>query len=212
MFSIIIQAGGMSKRMGYDKALLDFLGEPLIVRVITRIKPLASEVLVTTNRPQDFEFLETPLVPDIIQNRGALGGLYTALNAARYDLVAILACDMPFINPKLVEAEKEFLEIMGADLVVPVTKNGMEPLHAVYRKEKCLKEVKEAIVAEKWRVDSWYHKVNFQPFSLEEIQKFDPLFLSFRNVNNPQELQEAIELAKQLDSEDQKNKTPISPD
>ncbi|NUQ60424.1 MAG: NTP transferase domain-containing protein [Anaerolineales bacterium] len=65
MLSVIIQAGGMSTRMGEDKALKPFLGKPLIERVIERLSPIADELIVTTNRPADYEFLKTRLMPDL---------------------------------------------------------------------------------------------------------------------------------------------------
>ncbi len=86
MLTVAIQAGGESRRMGQDKALLPFLGQPLIVRVIERLKLLADEILVTTNHPQAYQFLGLPLYPDQQPGRGALGGLYTALNAASHPL------------------------------------------------------------------------------------------------------------------------------
>jgi molybdopterin-guanine dinucleotide biosynthesis protein A len=202
MFTIIIQAGGKSKRMGKDKALLDFLGEPLILRVINRVKAIADEVIVTTNHPEKFWFLDIKLVPDIIPHRGALGGLYTALSAAKHATAAIIACDMPFINPNLLIAEREFLIQKTADLVVPETENGMEPLHAIYRRDRCLQPILEAIKADRWRVDSWYEQVNLAPFPLDEIQKVDPNLLSFRNINTPQELQDAIRLAKEIQNKE----------
>lgn len=91
--------------MGQDKALLPFLGQPLIQRVIGRVRHLADEVLVTTNQPEGYQFLELPLIPDRIPDRGALGGLYTALDAAHFPLVAVVACDMPFVSPQLLSAE-----------------------------------------------------------------------------------------------------------
>jgi molybdopterin-guanine dinucleotide biosynthesis protein A len=140
-------------------------------------------------------------VKDILPDRGALGGLYTALSAANHNMVAILACDMPFVNPDLLAAERDYLVKMQADLVVPMTDNGMEPLHAVYRKDKCLQPVKGAIEADKWRADSWYHLVNLQQFPLQEIHKSDPQLLSFKNVNTPQELEKAIKLAQEIDGQ-----------
>ncbi|RME08873.1 MAG: molybdopterin-guanine dinucleotide biosynthesis protein MobB, partial [Anaerolineae bacterium] len=78
MLSVVIQAGGRSSRMGQDKALMPFLGEPLVRRVLRRLRPLADELLITTNNPQDYPPLGVRLVPDVIPDRGALGGLLTA--------------------------------------------------------------------------------------------------------------------------------------
>jgi molybdopterin-guanine dinucleotide biosynthesis protein A len=63
MLTIVIQAGGQSSRMGEDKALKPFLGKPLIQRVVDRLAPIADELIVTTNRPGDYTFLNTSTLP-----------------------------------------------------------------------------------------------------------------------------------------------------
>src|SRR5512138_1280386 len=98
MFTVVINAGGESRRMGENKALKRFAGQVLIERIISRLRPLAQEILITTNQPELYGFLELPLVPDLITGKGALGGLYTALSSACYSYVGVVACDMPFVN------------------------------------------------------------------------------------------------------------------
>src|ERR1043165_3098179 len=100
MLTVCIQAGGQSSRMGEDKALKLFLGRPLIQRVIERLQPIADEIIVTTNRPEDYAFLNQRLVSDLKPGRGALGGLYTAIASAKYEIVGVVACDMPFVSSK----------------------------------------------------------------------------------------------------------------
>ena len=95
MLTVCIQAGGQSSRMGEDKALKPFLGRPLIQRVIERLSPVADELIVTTNRPDDYRFLRLALRADLKPGRGALGGLYTAIASAAHPIVAVVACDMP---------------------------------------------------------------------------------------------------------------------
>src|SRR4030043_1489998 len=103
MLSVVIQAGGQSSRMGEDKALKPFLGRPLIQRVIDRLSPIADEMIVTTNRPDDYAFLNLRLAPDFKPGRGSLGGLHTAIASATLPFVAVVACDMPFANPDLID-------------------------------------------------------------------------------------------------------------
>jgi molybdopterin-guanine dinucleotide biosynthesis protein A len=200
MLTIAIQAGGQSRRMGEDKALLTFLGKPLISRVIERVAPIAHEILVTTNSPHNYQFLGVPLYPDLIPDRGALGGLHTALSAASQPLVAVIACDMPFINRDLLAAEHDRLVETGADMIIPHTGEGLEPFHAIYRREVCLPHIAIAIQQNKWRVDSWFSRVKLEMFPLDEIKHYDPQLLSFQNVNTPEELQGAINLAKKIDA------------
>src|SRR6185369_4678742 len=104
MLTIVVQAGGASSRMGEDKALKPFLGRPLIQRLVERLSPIADEMIVTTNRPEEYRFLGLRLTPDLKPGRGALGGLYTALASASQPHVAVVACDMPFASPTLLEA------------------------------------------------------------------------------------------------------------
>jgi molybdenum cofactor guanylyltransferase len=198
MFSIVIQAGGKSQRMGQDKALIPFLGQPLITRVIQRVGRLADELIVNTNRPDAYAFLGLPSLPDVIPERGALGGLYTALTIANHPLVAVVACDMPFVNPDLLAAQRALLVDTGYDAVIPVTEQGAEPFHAVYRRESCLPAVKAALDAGNWRVNSWFENANLFFLSPEEARQYDPLQLAFRNVNTPEDLREAEQLAKDI--------------
>ena len=197
MLSVVIQAGGESRRMGRDKALIPFLGRPLIERVIARVSYLADEILVTTNRPQDYQFLSLPLFRDVIPDRGALGGLYTALHAASQPLVAVVACDMPFVQPELLAYERDLLLNSMIDAVIPKTEGGTEPFYAIYRRDSCLPQILIALQAEKWRVDSWFSRVHIRFLNQEEIFQFDPRGLAFNNVNTPEELAEAERIAAQ---------------
>ena len=197
MRSLVIQAGGQSRRMGQDKALLPFLGQPLIQRGIDRLRRLADEILVTTNHPENYAFLSLPLYPDIFPDRGALSGLYTALHAARYDTVLVVACDMPFVSPELLSAQVGWLE-QGYDAVIPCGEGGTEPFHSVYRRSTCLGLALAALQTEKWRVDAWFPKANIRFLEAAEIQRLDPSGMSFWNVNTPDEFQRAEEIARQL--------------
>ncbi|MFH1632884.1 MAG: molybdenum cofactor guanylyltransferase, partial [Chloroflexota bacterium] len=191
MLTLAIQAGGESNRMGQDKALLPFLGQPLIERVLSRVAHLADEILVTSNHPEGYRFLEVALIPDLIPGRGALGGLYTALKSARHQLVAVVACDMPFANPALLAACQDILLDTDADCVIPSTDRGLEPLHAVYRRATCLRAVAAAIESGEQRVISWHNNVNLRVLSPAEVSHFDPQNITFWNVNTPEDFVQA---------------------
>ncbi len=191
MLSVIIQAGGQSRRMGENKALKPFLGRPLIQRVSERLAPIADELLITTNEPQDYAFLKLPLIPDVKPGRGALGGLYTALVAAHHPQAAVVACDMPFASAPLLVAAASILEREKADVVIAETAEGFEPLHAVYRREVCAPAIEDAMQADQWRVIAWFPKVRVRKITQEELSQFDPEGLAFWNLNTPEEFSEA---------------------
>ena len=198
MLSIVIQAGGKSSRMGENKALIEFRGEKLVERMIRRVSHLSDDLLVVTNQPEVFLFLNVRVEVDLIPGIGALGGVYTALEKAKNQYVAILACDMPFVNPDLLKAEYELAQKRVLDVLVPRTEKGLEPLHSIYRKEACLNAVRSSIEQKQFRVISWFASVNTFEFGVELIKIYDPELLSFFNINTPQDRALAEEIANKL--------------
>ncbi len=200
MLTLAIQAGGESRRMGSDKALLSFLGRPLIARTLSRLAWIADEILVTANQPENYHFLGLTPIPDLLPGLGALGGLYTALSAASHPYVAVVACDMPFASPELFLYELSQMRDLGTDVVIPRTAEGTEPFHAIYRAEACLPHVRDAIEAGKRRADAWFEKVNIHFLPDEEMRLYDPDQLAFVNINTLDELKQAEEIARRLAS------------
>ena len=195
MVTISIQAGGQSSRMGEDKALKPFLGRPLIQRVVDRLNSIADEIIVTTNRPDAYSFLRLRLVTDLKPGRGALGGLYTAIASASHPIVAVVACDMPFASPTLLETAIRLLVEEEADVVIAKSEEGYEPLHAVYRRDMCLPAIESAIDSDQWKVIAWFPQVKVRVLTPEEIKAADPDGLAFWNVNTPEEFAKAEALA-----------------
>jgi molybdopterin-guanine dinucleotide biosynthesis protein A len=192
--SVVVQAGGESRRMGRNKALVPFLGAPLIQRVVQRLAGLGDEMIVTSNAPDELAFLGLPCLPDRLPGRGALGGLHTALAGASHPWVAVVACDMPFAAPGLVRLCMERSETF--DLIIPRTENGLEPLHALYRRDACLPEVERALDAGLWRVDAWFHRVRVLVLEPKDYAHLDPQGRTFLNVNTPEDLLIAEGLAQ----------------
>lgn len=189
--SLAIQAGGMSQRMGQDKASLMFCGRPLLQWVIERVQVIANETLVISNCPEKFSFLDCPAYPDEIPGSGPLGGLYTALLHSKYPSVGVLACDMPFCSPGLFVHAHGVLMDSGADVVIPKTTKGLEPFHAVYRKETCLPLVWNALQAGQKRMVDWFATANVQYLKPDETLLHDSQQLAFFNINTPDDLQRA---------------------
>lgn len=196
MLTVCIQAGGQSSRMGEDKALKNFLGRPLIQRVVERLSPIADELIVTTNSPEEYRFLGVPLFPDLRPGRGALGGLYTAIASASQPIVAVAACDMPFASAALLEAMSRLLVTEEADVTIPKSDEGYEPIHAVYRRATCLPAIEAALDADQWKVISWFPRVKVRVLTPDEIKQHDPSGLAFWNVNTPEEFSKAEEIAQ----------------
>lgn len=193
--TVVIQAGGESRRMGQSKATVPFAGRPLICRLVERLGPVADDLVITTNEPENLAFLhgEFPqyriqLVCDAFNVRGALPGLYTALQAARNPYVAVVACDMVFASASLVVAEALAMNESGADVVVPVNKHGFEPFHAMYRRMGCLPAVRAALDRGEKRAQGFFADVNVCEFPQERVLEAEPMGGCFINANTPEEL------------------------
>ena len=199
--TVVIQAGGESRRMGRSKATVPFCGRPLICRLIERLSPAADELIITTNEAENLQFvyemypeLDIKLVADEYDFRGALPGLYTALKAASNEYVAVVACDMVFASSNLVLAEAEALTESGADAVVPVNKHGFEPFHALYKRSVCLEVTRKGVEAGEKRAQYILNNVNAYEFEADEVNKAAPRRGCFINANRPDELRELEEL------------------
>src|SRR5437870_2193319 len=98
-----ILAGGPSSRMGQNKALLQFRGKPLLQRQIEILSPLFDQLIVGANDPAPYASFNVRVVPDVLSERCALTGIHALLKGATHDRVFVVACDMPFLNPSLID-------------------------------------------------------------------------------------------------------------
>jgi molybdopterin-guanine dinucleotide biosynthesis protein A len=123
-------AGGKSTRMGSDKALLLLEGMPLIRHVAATMQQCFDDVMIISDRVQDYGFLGLPIFPDIIQDCGPLGGIHSALVRSKAEAVFVSSCDTPFISPELVR----YICAHGSDVDVkiPLWKGMLHPLCGLY--------------------------------------------------------------------------------
>lgn len=193
--TISIQAGGESKRMGQSKALTPFLGRPLIDHLLEVVAPYADELIITTNEAHRLQYLEERypglrLVADVVNERGALPGLLTAVSNSTNDAVGVVACDMIAFSPSILTREALALQASGADAVVPFNKGYWEPFAGVYRKSACQPVLERIVQNGSKRMRDLIEAIDCAPFSAELLRQpgtIDP----FANVNTPHELEQA---------------------
>lgn len=180
----IVLAGGRSRRMGRDKALLELGGRSLIEIVVERMGRICAEVLVVAAEEETYAGLGVPLVVDRFPGVGVLGGLHAGLQAAGNEVALAVGCDMPFLSPDLLRAFLGWVE--GFDVAVLRRGERVEPLHAAYRRT-CLPAIEAAIRARRRRVISFFPQVRVRPVSPQEVEARGAGLRSFRNVNTPQD-------------------------
>ena len=181
----IILSGGKSLRMGENKAFIEIEGVPIIQRIYTLFKELFHEVIIVTNQIELFKKFDSKIYSDLLPNKGALGGLYTGLFFSNFHYSFCVACDMPFLNKPLVQYLIK--RIGDEDVIVPRTKDGLQPLHAIYSKN-CLDPIKEIIEQGKFKIIDIYHQVQVNIIEEADFISLDPFRESFINVNTPKEL------------------------
>ncbi len=182
----IILAGGKSRRMGRNKAFIDSGGVPLFERVYRVFKEIFSEIIIVTNDVLPFERYEAILQRDIILNKGALGGLYTGLFHSSNYHAFCSACDMPLLNPRVIEYMTE--ERDEYDVIVPKTHDGLHPLHAIYSK-KCLNPMRQLLDRDDLKIVDFFGHVRVRYIEEMEIREFDPHMRSVINVNTEEEME-----------------------
>lgn len=199
----VILAGGKSRRMGKNKALLQLGEDSLIAHVIRRMRLVVDELLLITNSPDEFAHLDLPMHADIFPNTGALGGVYTGLTHASHDTVLCVACDSPFLEPNLLTY---LVSVLGEhDVVMPYTDEGvgvrnasrgdevritLQTLCAAYSK-RCLPIIASMLQESELRVHALAERAHIKHISPDIWQKFDPEGMSFFNINTPEDLDRA---------------------
>jgi molybdopterin-guanine dinucleotide biosynthesis protein A len=139
----VILAGGQSRRMGFNKALLDFSGRPLIQVLAEQVLPVTDQIVISSNDCSCYKFLNFPVIPDYYQGQGPLAGLHAAMLSNVSSLYIVLACDLPNLRAPLLHNLVSFVQ--GFDAAIPRTYDGLaHPLCAVYRRT-CLPTITNAL-------------------------------------------------------------------
>ena len=130
--TLILLAGGPSRRMKRDKAVLPAPIEPLIRRILNQVEGAFEEIVISIAKGRPYDFLPYRQVEDAIEGQGPLAGILSGLRAARNKTALVVACDIPQLD---LDFLKKMIEMSDRyEVVVPRTPKGLEPLLAVYKK------------------------------------------------------------------------------
>lgn len=185
----VVQAGGKSTRMGgAPKALVELGGRRLIERVVGVVREVVDDVLIVTNTPDLYRFLDVPMVPDVFPDHGSLGGIYSGLAAAPGDAAFTVACDMPFLRAAVARLVVE--RAGEADVVIPRAADQLQTMHAVYGK-RCLPHMEARLRAGRLKIVGFFDDVRVLEVSEAEVARHADPALVFMNLNTPEELERA---------------------
>ncbi|MFV9503449.1 MAG: molybdenum cofactor guanylyltransferase [Oscillochloridaceae bacterium umkhey_bin13] len=194
--SAIVLAGGQSRRFGQDKRFLRLAGAngpTLLEQTLNRVRGLCAEIVVVLNDPEQWSHLNATLVPDVYPTGGALGGIYSGLQALSADYALVVGCDMPLLNPAVLRLMAE--QPRSYDILVPrsdhptTTRNQLaaEPLHAIYGKP-CLGPMQQALEAGQRRIIDIFSTLRVTYLDPEQYRHLDPHGHTFLNVNTREQI------------------------
>ena len=180
-----VVAGGESRRMGRDKALLPWGGADLLDHALARLRAVASDVRILCGPEERYRDRGLPVERDLVRGAGPLAGILTGLLAAAGRPGLFLAVDLPHVPVALLARLVERAE--GCDAVVPVSPRGPEPLCAVYG-PRCLEPIRGRVAAGDLKMTAFWPDVRVLELGAAELAAFgDPGDL-FRNLNAPDDL------------------------
>jgi len=135
--------------MGQEKALLPLNGQPMIQQIAAAMRAVVSSVSIVSDRPEQYRFLNLPVIPDLVKDAGPMGGIHAALKSLDTPAVLTTACDTPFLSAPL------FQHMLDAPQASPalVARAGdrLHPLCAVYRRE-ALPLIEQFLAAGRFRL------------------------------------------------------------
>jgi molybdopterin-guanine dinucleotide biosynthesis protein A len=176
----IIMAGGDSRRMGIDKSMLLIKGRPIIEHICRQLRGTFSQILISSDEVEKLAFLGFKIIPDKMPGQGPLMGIASALEASANELNFVVACDIPYIDIRLVR--KMLAEAQAADMVIPRTGNGKyEPLFAVYHKS-AIEAINQVLSSGARKISDAFAHCNVKYIKLKANQ--------FTNLNTIEEYEE----------------------
>lgn len=187
-----VLTGGRASRLGgIRKATLTIGGRPIIERALEIVRRVASPVFLVTSADAPID-ADLAVVRDEFANHGALGGIYTAIAHSPHDRTLVVACDMPFLSAPLLE----HMASLDADLVIPRTARGYEPLCAIYARA-CLEPIRARLGRGALEAARLPEDVRVAEVGPETLAAYDPDGLLFVNVNTPHDYERAKEAVGQ---------------
>jgi molybdopterin-guanine dinucleotide biosynthesis protein A len=178
----IILAGGKSSRMGREKGLLEIHGKQLISYGIDLLSMYTDRILISSGNP-DYQTFRLEMVPDSVTGQGPAAGLAAALKKSTTTWNLIIACDLPFLEPALIDSLLENSD--HNQVVIPVHGDVQEPLAGLYH-QTCAEDFESAVSSGNLALHKILltMKVHYLDVSLL-VEKYPRMFI---NLNTPEDL------------------------
>jgi len=184
MDTAIILAGGKSSRMGFDKQFLMLRDKYIIEMITDKLKKVFKEIIIVTNRPDDYINYGFKLVEDEVKDFGPMAGIHVGLKSSGSMHNYVIACDMPFINLEYLKYMMELIRQHEGKVDGVITKLGewIEPFNAFYSKS-LLETIEGNIKNGERQISTMLQESHALYISEAKAREFSPGWEMFTNVN-----------------------------
>ncbi|NMO94524.1 molybdenum cofactor guanylyltransferase [Paenibacillus lemnae] len=210
----ILLAGGLSRRMGQNKALMPVGKRISIEQVLHALSPVCRNLLISANDPGRYAFLGMSVIPDVYPGKGPLAGIHACLRASATSWSLVAACDMPLVTADMAQdlvrlileesvgtvqadvPDHEVIEqgeeerIGRVQAVIPVVEGRPQPLFALYHRS-VMTSLEARLQLDELRLMDWLQELAVTYVPVEHLQAGawgQGLF----NMNRPQDYEEVI--------------------
>jgi molybdopterin-guanine dinucleotide biosynthesis protein A len=192
-----VQAGGASSRFGRDKALVKLGGVTMLERMCGLLRGVCASVAIVAPSGR-YEIAGARRVEDRWPGEGPLGGILTALLDASARVTdskwtLIVSCDMPFLTNAWLAQLTELAERSAADVAVPRSPGGLEPLCACWRTSAAI-PLRNAFEEGVRKVSDGLQRLTVEVLDEPQWKRFDTAGRLFWNMNTPRDFEEARRL------------------
>ena len=192
----IILAGGKNTRIKTEKAFIQLSDKTTLIQsTLELFKKIFPEIIIVTNNPGAYFKFGTTVVEDLIKDKGPLGGIFSGLCFSTSQVNFVVGCDMPFLNPDLLNYILQKPE--EYDVVIPETRGKAETLFARYSKNS-LPVILSHMLRDELKIQDVLTELNVLKIKSGEIERFDPEHLSFFNINTQEDLKKAKDIYSKL--------------
>lgn len=188
----VILAGGKSSRMGFDKQFLKINEKRVLDMMINKLKQEFEDIIIVTNKPEQYEGNGYRIVSDEIKGKGPMAGIHIGLKQSKSKYAYFVACDMPNIDIDYIKYMKEMIKDSDVDACITKIENRAEHLNAFYSRD-VISDIENLFLEDRRAIVNLTNKVNTLYIEEKDARKYSPNWDMFLNINTKEELSNYID-------------------
>lgn len=183
----IILAGGKSSRMGFDKQFLRLNEIRLMDIAASKLKQIFNQIIIVTNKPEEYENTPYTITEDIIPGKGPLSGIHAGLSISMSRYAYVIACDMPNIDLDYIQFMKT--KVLDSDGCVTRYKDTIEPFNGFYSID-LIKGIEDYLNENRKSAVGFISESGFIYIDEEKAREYSPNWDMFANLNTVEDLKQ----------------------